>query len=397
MKIIKDTILNDQKGMIVLEDGTVYQGRSFGYMGEQVGELVFNTGMTGYQEILTDPSYKGQIVVMTYPLIGNYGINSLDRESLNPQVSGFVVKENSPLASNWRSENSLSAYLKEHKIIAIEGVDTRAITKHLRKKGAMKAILSTKTESIASLLAKVKAAPNIIGLDLVKTVTCQKNYCFQEGLEEDKKFFNNWYNYHSFPQGEHHLQNEYKIIAIDFGVKRNILRSLRSMGCQVTVVPAHMPAEEILSQKPHGVFLSNGPGDPSAVPYAVETVKKLLSKLPIFGICFGHQIVGLALGGKTFKLKFGHRGCNHPVKNLLTGQVEITSQNHGFCVDPDSFDVQDIEVTHINLNDQTLEGLRHKRWPLFSLQYHPEASPGPHDSHNLFRQFLEMIKQYYKD
>ncbi|MGA1874543.1 MAG: glutamine-hydrolyzing carbamoyl-phosphate synthase small subunit [bacterium] len=379
-----------KKGFIVLEDGTAFQGQSFGFHGEQTGEIVFNTGMTGYQEILTDPSYRGQIVVMTYPLIGNYGINSIDQESERPQVSGFIVKENSPVPSNWRSRESLSDYLMRHQIIGLEGVDTRAITRHIRLRGAMKALISTEADDISSLLARVQAAPGIVGKDLVQEVSTKEPYTYGENLSGNDPVY--WYEYLPDISKDTYKAESYLVVAMDFGVKRSILRQLNSTGCKVRVVPAHTSAEEILSLKPQGLFLSNGPGDPAAVPYAVDTVKKLLGTLPIFGICLGHQIVGLALGGKTFKLKFGHRGCNHPVKDLTTGRVEITSQNHGFCVDLDSLKSQDITITHLNLNDQTLEGMQHNTWPLFSVQYHPEASPGPHDSHYLFQRFYEMIR-----
>ncbi|MCL6584826.1 MAG: glutamine-hydrolyzing carbamoyl-phosphate synthase small subunit [bacterium] len=390
-----------KNGIIVLEDGTVYHGKSFGYPGEQVGEIVFNTGMAGYQEVLTDPSYKGQIVVMTYPLIGNYGINDHDQESGKPQVSGFIVKENSPIPSNWRSMSSLSSYLKEHHIIGIEGVDTRAITRRIRLKGAMKAAISTETEDIPALLAKVQAAPGMAGQDLVQEVTCQESFVYQ--VEPKGEHELNWHEYlPDYPRqenGQGDCQDpalaRYRVVAIDCGIKGNILRQLYRVGFDIQVVPAHTSAEQILALAPHGVFLSNGPGDPAAVSYVIETVRKLVGRVPMFGICLGHQILGLALGGKTFKLKFGHRGCNHPVKDLTTGRVEITSQNHGFCVDIDSLPSRDVTITHINLNDQTLEGMQHTRWPIFSVQYHPEASPGPHDSHYLFQRFYQMIQSQH--
>jgi len=404
-----------KKGFIVLEDGTVYQGKSFGYTGEQIGEIVFNTGMAGYQEILTDPSYKGQIVVMTYPLIGNYGVNFFDQESGMPHVSGFIVKENSPIPHNWRSKNSLSSYLNEHHIIGIEGVDTRALTRRIRLKGAMKAIISTEAEDVASLLAQVQAAPGMAGQDLVQEVTCREAYAYRQRPRDEHEL--NWHEYlnHEYLNNETNetdttdatktkdatgeasamdcpAHHRYRVVAMDFGVKENILRQLTGVGFEVHVVPAYFSAEQILAIGPDGVFLSNGPGDPAAVQYVVDTVKELLPRVPIFGICLGHQILGLALGGKTFKLKFGHRGCNHPVKDLTTGRVEITSQNHGFCVDIDSLKSQDVTITHINLNDQTLEGMQHNIWPIFSVQYHPEASPGPHDSHYLFKRFYKMVQ-----
>jgi carbamoyl-phosphate synthase small subunit len=357
--------------ILALEDGTIFRGESFGATGERYGEVVFNTSMTGYQEILTDPSYKGQIVTMTYPLIGNYGINSEDVESRKPFVEGFVVKECSKRASNWRSQKTLDAYLKENNILGIEGIDTRALTLHIREAGAMKAVLSTEDLNHKSLVQKAKDSPGLIDCDLVKEVTNRKKYIW---LKTEKVRF--------------------KVIVLDCGVKYNILRELLKHKCQVIVVPADTEASEILEMKPDGLLLSNGPGDPAAVKYVIETTKKLISKLPIFGICLGHQMLGLALGGETYKLKFGHHGANHPVKDLKTGKVSITVQNHGFCVDIDSLNKKEIEITHINLNDQTLEGMRHKKLPIFSVQFHPEASAGPHDARYLFEEFIEMMKKY---
>jgi carbamoyl-phosphate synthase small subunit len=351
-----------QKAILALEDGTIFEGRSFGFPGEKSGEVVFNTSMAGYQEILTDPSYKGQIVIMTYPLIGNYGVNEEDIESQGPKVEGFIVKENSALFSNWRGDKSLSDYLIKHRIMGVEGMDTRALTKHIRLVGAIKAILSTEDLNRDHLIKKAKTSPGLIGRDLVKEVTCEKPY--------------EWT----------------KVAVLDFGVKYNILRSLRDWNCEVIVLPASSSAESILSYHPDGILLSNGPGDPEGVPYVIETVRQLIGKKPIFGICLGHQLLGLAMGGKTFKLKFGHRGANQPVKDVRTGKVAITSQNHGFCVDPHSLDPDQVELTQINLNDQTLEGMRHKRLPIFSVQYHPEASPGPHDSQHLFGEFIRMME-----
>jgi carbamoyl-phosphate synthase small subunit len=371
------------KVIIALEDGRVFEGNSFAGSGERYGEIVFNTSMTGYQEILTDPSYKGQIVTMTYPLIGNYGVNEEDVESAKPQVEGFVTKEYSRVYSNWRAKKSLAEYLDQHNIIGIEGVDTRALTKHIRTKGSMKAAISSIDLDPQSLVAKAKASPGLIGRDLVKEVTCEKI--------QNSKF---------------KIQNlKFKVVAMDFGIKHNILRMLAEVGCNVTIVPAHTHLDQILAMKPDGIFLSNGPGDPTGVPYAVETVKNLIYRLPItdyrlpiadyrlpiFGICLGHQILGLALGGKTYKLKFGHRGGNQPVKDLASGKIDITSQNHGFCVDIDSLNKDEVEITHINPNDQTLEGMKHKKLPIFSVQYHPEASPGPHDAEYLFNKFTEMM------
>lgn len=371
--------------MLALEDGTVFEGRSFGFPGERTGELVFNTSMTGYQEILTDPSYKGQIVVMTYPLIGNYGINEADTESRDPRVEGFVIKENSSLTSNWRADRSLSEYLIAHRILGVEGMDTRALTKHIREKGAMKGVLSTEDFKQGRLIEKAKASPGLIGRDLVKEVTCEQPYPWYE--TNDPRFSDD-----SFLPST--LRFRPKVAVIDYGVKFNILRCLRQSGCEVIVLPASSSADTVLSYHPDGILLSNGPGDPEGVPYAIETVRKLIGKKPIFGICLGHQLLGLALGGKTFKLKFGHRGANQPVKDLKTGRVAITSQNHGFSVDPDSLNPEEVELTQINLNDRTLEGMRHKKLPVFSVQYHPEASPGPQETQNLFGEFVKLMEQY---
>jgi len=356
----------NMRAILALEDGTVFEGKSFAAQGERAGEVVFNTSMTGYQEILTDPSYQGQMVAMTYPLIGNYGVNEADSESGQPHLEGFIVKECSKSFSNWRAEKSLPDFLKEHKIIGIEGIDTRALTRHIRLAGAMKGVISTQDMNKRRLVEKAKFSAGLLGKDLVKEVTCNKSYQWEE-------------------------EGRYKVVVLDFGVKYNILRQLAALGCQVIVVPAKTEAEEILKIKPHGILLSNGPGDPSGVPYAAETVKKLIGKIPIFGICLGHQILGLALGGKTYKLKFGHHGGNHPVKEFKTGRVAITVQNHGFCVDIDSLGGKEIELTHINLYDHTLEGMRHTSLPIFSVQFHPEASPGPHDANGLFKKFVNLI------
>ncbi len=356
------------RAVLVLEDGSVFEGKSFGAAGERVGEIVFNTSMTGYQEILTDPSYCGQMVIMTYPLIGNYGINDEDSESAKPWAEALIVKEHSPIASNFRQTSSLSEYLKKHKIPAIEGIDTRALTRKVRIQGAMRAIISTHNTEIESLLKKVKAAPEMTGRDLASEVTCQKTYVWP-GSEE----------------------NKLHVVAYDFGIKYNILRNLALAGCKITIIPAQTPAEEVLAMDPDGVFLSNGPGDPAAVGYAISNIQKLLGKKPIFGICLGHQLLGLALGAKTFKLKFGHHGGNQPVMNLKNKAVEITAQNHGFSIDPETLPKDEVKVTHINLNDKTVEGLRHKKLPIFSVQYHPEAGPGPHDANYLFKEFVEMM------
>ena len=366
------------KAWLALEDGLVFEGEGFGAETEIFGEVVFNTSLTGYQEILTDPSYKGQIVVMTNPHIGNYGINSHDAESHRPWVEGFVVRELSPVVSNYRSEESLHEYLKRNNIPGIQGIDTRKLVKHLRTHGAKKGIISTRESDHKKLVQRAKDSPSIVGVDLVKQVSCQKAYDFNEEMLE------------GFGWGSQ-KQKKYKVVAIDSGIKRTILQQLHRNGMSVHVVPAATSAEEILNLKPDGVFLSNGPGDPEAVTYLVATVKKLIGKVPIFGICLGHQMLGLGLGGTTSKLKFGHRGGNHPVMDLKTKKIEITSQNHGFIVDVESLSKDDVEVTHINLNDKTLEGLSHKKHKLFSVQHHPENSPGPHDSSYLFERFYDLI------
>jgi len=354
---------------LALEDGLYFRGTCFGAEGERAGELVFNTSMSGYQEILTDPSYKGQIVVMTCPMIGNYGVNDEDPESAAPQVEGFVVKEASRMASNWRATSTLRDYLKEHRIVGIEGIDTRYITRHIRSIGAMRAVLSTEDLDRDSLVEKAKQVKPMAGSDFASIVTCSESY--------------DW----SAPDGA-----RFRVAAMDFGCKRMILRCLAEVGCAVRVFPAQTSAEEILDWNPDGIFLSNGPGDPAAVTYAIETVRKLLGARPMFGICLGHQILGLALGGNTFKLKFGHRGANQPVMELSSGQIDITAQNHGFAVDPNSLDESEIEVTHINLNDQTVEGLRHRHLPIYAVQYHPEAAPGPHDARHLFQRFVHFME-----
>ncbi|MGC8492157.1 MAG: glutamine-hydrolyzing carbamoyl-phosphate synthase small subunit [Syntrophobacteraceae bacterium] len=372
---------NRPKAILLLEDGTVFHGYTFCGSGRKLGEVVFNTSMTGYQEVLTDPSYKGQIVTMTYPLTGTYGINAEDMESAAVQVEGFIVKEYQDFASNWRSERSLADFLTEYGKIGIEGIDTRALTKHLRVRGAMRGIIATDTDDLSSLLDQVQAYPGLNGIDLVKEVTCQKPYRWRDGLREEIDS-PDWLAQDGRP----------RVAALDCGIKYNILRMLENAGCQVLVFPAHTSASEILSCNPDGIFLSNGPGDPSAVRYVIETVRELLGKKPMFGICLGHQMMGLALGGKTFKLKFGHRGANQPVKDLTTGKIEITSQNHGYCVDPDSLSRMPVSLTHINLNDNTLEGMAHLELPAFCVQYHPEASPGPHDASYLFDRFITMIE-----
>jgi carbamoyl-phosphate synthase small subunit len=367
------------KAFIALEDGTVFEGKSCGIEGEREGEIVFNTSMTGYQEIMTDPSYKGQIVTMTYPLIGNYGVNGDDIESGGPKVEGFIVRELSKIASNYRSQDDIVNYLHRHNILAIEEVDTRALTRHIRVKGAMKGIISTIDSDHESLIKKAKTSKGIVGRDLVKEVTCGKSYVFESA------------EIHSTFNIQHSTLN---VIVMDFGVKMNILRMLNKAGCHVTVVPANTSAEDILAMQADGVLLSNGPGDPEGVPYAIEEIKKLIGKIPVFGICLGQQLLGLAYGGSTYKLKFGHRGANQPIKDLETGKVYIVSENHGFAVDIDSIKTEPVRATHINLNDNTIEGLEHEIYPVFSVQYHPEASPGPHDAYGLFAKFVDMMEQF---
>ncbi len=369
----------DIPAKLALEDGTVFTGRGFGAPGETFGEVVFNTSMTGYQEVLTDPSYKGQIVTMTYPLIGNYGINPEDQESGRPQVEGFVVRELTRMPSNFRSAGSLDAYLKENRILGLEGIDTRALVRRLRVRGTMTGVLSTTDLDDASLVHKARTSPGIVGRDLVREVVPSRGFDWTEGFTCAIV---------SQPLPARPLN--YHVAALDFGMKWNILRCLVQIGCRVTVVPGTATAEQVLAVKPDGIFLSNGPGDPAALGYAVDMIRGLVGKKPIFGICLGHQLLGLALGAKTFKLKFGHRGANQPVLNQCTNRVEITTQNHGFAVALDSLPA-DLEPTHVNLNDGTLEGMRHRRWPLFSVQYHPEASAGPHDSSYLFEEFRQLM------
>lgn len=370
------------KAILALADGKIYEGEHFGSEGEVEAEIVFNTSMTGYQEIITDPSYCGQMVVMTYPLIGNYGINPEDFESDRPYLSGFIVKELSRVQSNWRSRGNLEDFLKETNVFGIQGIDTRALTRRIREKGAQQAILSTDITNPQSLVEKARQSPGLMGRDLVKEVTCKTSYDWNES---------EWAIQNGQTQLKTNQDRPYKVIVYDFGVKRNILRKLTSAGCMVKVVPATTPANEVLAEQPDGVFLSNGPGDPAAVPYAIENVKAIIEKIPVFGICLGHQILSLALNGSTYKLRFGHHGGNQPVLDVNSGKVEITSQNHGFAVQQNSLG-NDVKVTSTNLNDETIEGLQHKTWPVFSVQYHPEASPGPHDSNYLFENFVNLMK-----
>ena len=370
-----------KKAILALADGMVFEGHSFGAEGETSGEVVFNTSRAGYQEILTDPSYKGQIVTMTYPQIGNYGVNSEDVESAKPYVEGFVVKEYLDIPSNWRMKKTLHQYLHEQGIVGIQGIDTRALTRHLRDFGAQPGVISTKDADPVSLVAKAKKLPVMTGLDLAKAVTCKEPYQWNEGDWDLEK------GYTRKPA------STYKVVAYDYGIKRNILRLLTSAGCDVTVVPAATPAEDVLAMSPDGVFLSNGPGDPEPVTYAIENIRKLLGKKPVFGICLGQQLLGLALGGKTYKLKFGHHGANQPIMDLTTRKVEIAAENHGFAVDMETVKDQ-VVMTHLNLNDNTCEGFRHRTLPAFSVQYHPEASPGPHDSRYLFARFIDMMEKH---
>ena len=372
-----------RRATLLLEDGRVFQGSGHGFDGEAVGEVVFNTSMTGYQEILTDPSYAGQIVTMTYPLIGNTGINREDVESRRPFLEAFIVRRMSPVPSNWRATESLDDYLAEHRIPVIAEIDTRALVRHIRLKGSMRGIVSLMDQDQASLMRKVKDSPLMVGWDLASKVSIERPY---EGSAEKLNFIEFSRLGMTEPCHTH-------VVAYDFGIKTNILRDLVHCGARVTVVPSKTPADEVLRLNPDGIFLSNGPGDPEAVDYAIRNVRALLGKKPIFGICLGHQIMGLAFGGRTFKLKFGHHGGNHPVFNVDRNQVEITAQNHGFAVDPESLRSSEVRVTHINLNDRTVEGMEHRSLPAFSVQYHPEASPGPHDSYYLFEKFFKMMKE----
>jgi carbamoyl-phosphate synthase small subunit len=365
--------------LLVLRDGRVFRGEALGAVGETSGEVIFNTAMSGYQEILTDPSYRGQIVTMTYPLIGNYGLNEADVESRRPWVSGFVVKEASAYPSSWRGRVSLDDYLRAHDIVGIRGIDTRALTRHLRDHGAQEGIISSAERDVDMLRERARRLPGLLGRDLVREVMSDTPFTWTEGVWDPAR------GYTAAAPGR------FKVVAYDAGIKLNILRQLVSTGSEVTVVPADTPAAAVLERRPDGVFLSNGPGDPEGVPYLIDAVRALLGRVPVFGICLGHQIMGLAAGGRTYKLPFGHHGANHPVKDVASGRVEITAQNHGFAVDPASVERAGWEPTHVNLNDGTCEGLRHRDRPAFSVQYHPEASPGPHDAHYLFQRFIDLM------
>ena len=374
----------NQQAWLALEDGTVYKGYAFGATGEVSGEVVFNTSMTGYQEILTDPSYKGQIVTMTYPEIGNYGVNEEDAESQNPHIEGFIVRSLNRRSSNFRSTQDLDGFLSQHGILGIGGIDTRALVRHIRLQGAMKGVLSTTETDEAALIQKAKQSPDLIGRDLVREVIRSEPYSWNEKLTP-------WGHSPHLKHEKKDVHERFHIAAVDFGMKWNIARHLRERGCRVTVIPGTSSAEEIMHHKPDGVFLSNGPGDPRPLQYAVNAISDLIGQVPIFGICLGHQLLGLAAGAEIFKLKFGHRGSNQPVLNQETGQIEITSQNHGFAVRTETLP-ESWNATHINLNDQTLEGMQHRQLPIFSVQYHPEASAGPHDSWYLFDRFMKMVK-----
>ncbi len=372
--------------ILALEDGRVFHGKGYGAKAECYGEVVFNTSITGYQEIFTDPSYAGQIVVLTNPQIGNYGTNPEDNEATRPYIEGLIVREFSPVSSNWRSQQVADEYLERFKIPVIADIDTRALVRHLRDCGVMRGVISSLESDVNKLVAKARSIPKMDGTDLAKVVTTKHRYVWETGERSHEP---------TEIVGVKDEPARFHVVAYDFGIKHNILRKLASEGCRITVVPAETKSEDVLALKPDGVFLSNGPGDPEPCTYAQDNIRRLMGRTPVFGICLGHQLIGLALGGKTYKLKFGHHGGNHPVKQLLSGKVEITAHNHNFAVDPDSLPESEVEKTHIDLNDGTLEGLRHRNLPLFSVQYHPEASPGPHDSYYLFKEFTKMMEEFH--
>jgi carbamoyl-phosphate synthase small subunit len=378
------------QAILALEDGRIFRGLGYGHPKECLGEVVFNTSLTGYQEIATDPSYAGQIVVLTNPQIGNYGTNVADNESAKPYIEGLIVREFSPISSNWRSDQVTDEYMERYSVPVLAEIDTRALVRHHRTHGVMRGVISTDVSNPEALVAKARALRKMDGTDLAKVVSTRTSYKFDDddtrNQSGDKLL--------SDPLIQTHSERKFHVVAYDFGIKTNILRMLTREGCRVTVVPAQTTAQDVLGLKPDGVFLSNGPGDPEPVDYAVKAIQDMMGRVPVFGICLGHQLCGLALGGKTYKLKFGHHGGNHPVRNNATGKIEITAHNHNFAVDPDSINSSEVELTHVDLNDNTLEGLRHKTLPLFSVQYHPEAAPGPHDSHYLFRDFRNLMEEW---
>ena len=379
------------QAILALEDGRIFRGLGYGAPGDCQGEVVFNTSLTGYQEIATDPSYAGQIVVLTNPQIGNYGTNRADNEAAKPYIEGLIVREFSPISSNWRSEQVTDEYMERYHVPVLAEIDTRALVRHLRTYGVMRGVISTKVHDTDELVERARNIRKMDGTDLAKVVSTKDAYQFDalsQGNQTDDPYLTS-----RNVEGEVG-RKDLHVVAYDFGIKQNILRMLTRESCRVTVVPAETTAEDVLALKPDGVFLSNGPGDPEPVDYAVRAIRSMMGRVPIFGICLGHQLTGLALGGRTYKLKFGHHGGNHPVRNNVTGKVEITAHNHNFAVDPDSINANEVELTHVDLNDQTLEGLRHKTLPLFSVQYHPEAAPGPHDSHYLFRDFRNMMEEW---
>jgi carbamoyl-phosphate synthase small subunit len=380
------------QAILALEDGRIFRGLGYGAPGECQGEVVFNTSLTGYQEIATDPSYAGQIVVLTNPQIGNYGTNQADNESAKPYIEGLIVREFSPISSNWRSEQVTDEYMERYAVPVLAEIDTRALVRHLRTFGVMRGVISTAETNTDVLVQKARSLRKMDGTDLARVVSTKTAYEFDS--DDSRNQSGAPLLDDGFIQHAETRRQLLHVVAYDFGIKHNILRMLTREGCRVTVVPAETAAEDVLALKPDGVFLSNGPGDPEPVDYAVRSIRSFLGRVPVFGICLGHQLTGLALGGRTYKLKFGHHGGNHPVRNNATGKVEITAHNHNFAVDPDSINANEVELTHVDLNDQTLEGLRHKTLPLFSVQYHPEAAPGPHDSHYLFRDFRRMMEEW---